>query len=601
MSSIQKIKGLQGKKKGNQPSQSKDIAALVTSDDRFKAVHFDPRFAAVSKKDKKFKIDSRFSKVLSDPKFKVVAQVDKYGRKIDAPKGNKEMEDFYYVEDGEGEDNGQQEQQEEEEEVVEAPKKGKDAKKQKKINKMVEEKPQKNVKAEKAAKVKGDKKGQADKVNCFNEEGKFEWNEESSSSSDFEQTGVELAEDANEEIWEDEDEQVQEGDASKRLAMMNYDWENIKAGDIMLFLTSFLPRNGYIKSVTTYPSDFGLQRMADEERYGPQHIWKDDYTLDEKEINDMDIDGTNQWIFNEDVNADIDTNKLRKYEKDRLKYYYSVIECDSVATAKHLYDNCDGLEMELTSIKVDLRYIPDDMVFKNAPKETCIEAPAQASVNCFLNRAVQHTNVKLTWEEPKFDRFKELEKKIDSADFDKIDLSKYIADTDSSADSEDAEEEVAKKRDLLLGGLSGSWKDDFNKSKKKNREGEIVIKFNSGFDELGNKILEKSKPEKKEKPAKKGARIKVKEDDDYFAEKDEEEEVEPKDMKKKQQELELLIDEEETKRKGEFKLDTNDERFKAIYNRTDLAIDPTSKFYVAKTNAKVLEEQVRRRKKVKTH
>ena len=61
----------------------------------------DPRFAAMSKKDRKFKIDARFKPVLSDPRFKTVGEVDKYGRKIDVPKNNKEMEDLYALEDDE--------------------------------------------------------------------------------------------------------------------------------------------------------------------------------------------------------------------------------------------------------------------------------------------------------------------------------------------------------------------------------------------------------------------------------------------------------------------------------------------------------------------
>jgi len=49
--------------------------------------------------------------------------------------------------------------------------------------------------------------------------------------------------------------------------------------------------------------------------------------------------------------------KLRKYEIERLKYYFAIIECDSKKTAKVIYENMDGMEYEMTGLKVDLRYV----------------------------------------------------------------------------------------------------------------------------------------------------------------------------------------------------------------------------------------------------
>ena len=46
----------------------------------------------------------------------------------------------------------------------------------------------------------------------------------------------------------------------------------------------------------------------------------------------------NEWIVNQnDPNNALDANKVRKYERDRLKYHYAIIECDSQKTAEYLY------------------------------------------------------------------------------------------------------------------------------------------------------------------------------------------------------------------------------------------------------------------------
>lgn len=65
-------------------------------------------------------------------------------------------------------------------------------------------------------------------------------------------------------------------------------------------LSSFLPSNGLIKSVTIYPSEFGLQRMKEEEIHGPIGLFDDE--------NDED-----------NSNDDIDNEKLRAYEKSRMR------------------------------------------------------------------------------------------------------------------------------------------------------------------------------------------------------------------------------------------------------------------------------------------
>lgn len=72
-------------------------------------------------------------------------------------------------------------------------------------------------------------------------------------------------------------------------------------------LNSFLPKDGRILSVAVYPSEFGLERMKEEEIHGP--------VIDGDKKNE----GSDDEDEEEEEDEDVINQKLRAYEISRLK------------------------------------------------------------------------------------------------------------------------------------------------------------------------------------------------------------------------------------------------------------------------------------------
>lgn len=100
----------------------------------------------------------------------------------------------------------------------------------------------------------------------------------------------------------------------------------------------------------------------------------DDISSDENDINHIssDEDDTSDTSDEEKVKRnllkgndgnDFDMTQLRKYQLERLRYYYAIIVCDSVNTAKCIYEQCDGREYEASANFFDLRFVPDEESF----------------------------------------------------------------------------------------------------------------------------------------------------------------------------------------------------------------------------------------------
>ena len=175
--------------------------------------------------------------------------------------------------------------------------------------------------------------------------------------------------------WSDDSSEAQVAETStKRLALLNYDWSKISAGDLMITFSSFLPEDGQLKSVTVYPSDFVKQRMLQEETEGPGDIFKPNTNVGlveeetpaltkqskkkggkeepakfKKPTRQLD---TQEWTVGTEEESALDLAKLRRYERERLKYYYAVLQFNSSKTCDAVYEACNGFELEKTGIKI---------------------------------------------------------------------------------------------------------------------------------------------------------------------------------------------------------------------------------------------------------
>ena len=258
-----------------------------------------------------------------------------------------------------------------------------------------------------------------------------------------------------------------------RLAVCNLDWDHLGAVDLLALFESFVPAGGAVRRITVYPSDYGLERMAEEDRLGPR-LWssaapaaggamgregegsedggsEDEDDEEEEEDGDEDGDagsdaserlgsldggdggkrtkvglvfaGSDDELSEEEglpapligVRAknsrtqvaagygktkDFDEEELRRYEMQRAKYYFAVVDCDSGATAGQLYGRVDGLEWEYSSSRVDLSFVPDDVDFgSREARDSASSVPANYAAPAFVTSARQQTRVACTWDE----------------------------------------------------------------------------------------------------------------------------------------------------------------------------------------------------------
>lgn len=418
----------------------------------------------------------------------------------------------------------------------------------------------KAVKAEKndLGKLYGHKEG-----GCLDEEGRFQWDAVSSSEEAEEEAAQGAIED--EDLWE-EREKAPIGDSTHRFAVLNLDWTGITATDLLALFRSFCPKDGSVLSVSIYPSEFGQQRLSHESAQGPDTA-----------------------IFSQTQESGLDEVKLRKYERERMKYYYAVADCDSVATAEAVYQSCEGLEIERTSNVMDLRFVPDSLVeFPYAAKEVATSVPATYSLKEFFTRALQHSTVKLTWDETPLDRTQTLKKAFTEEDMEKMDLAEYLAPVSSSED----DEKEPKNSESEAEDSDFASNSQFSRMKKDDIDLEIT--FNTAFDDLSAKKLPPPDESAWEKHERQHSERK-KPDKKTFSQKIKEKRKAKLLSKQEKATLSLLVNDSEG---AKYAFDPEDPRFGPVFSDPKYAVDPTNPLFLrdSEANKEVLQVQRKKRK-----
>ena len=571
-----------------------------SSDGRFNRVLKDPRFRRPGRKTSKIRVDDRFKGIFSDPKFTRPYSVDKYGRKVETKKAaRKEMEKFYRLE-SEAESGGEDGIVHEESEGIDTD-----------------------------ASIEDD----------FTEESESEGESELESSAVLEEAFAQHPLVNTNVIL---------GDATRRLAIVNVDWDQLKAVDLFVLVSAFKPPMGQVKSVKIYPSEFGKERIQKEAIEGPpkeifaatnisdclsEHEPSGSEDSDEEcdPLKDLKIAKT---LVEESGN--FDQAALRRYQLERLRYFYAVVECDSVETAAAIYHHCDGREFETSTNTLDLRYIPDEVEFAvDEITDLASSIPKKYTAKpAMVTDALQRSNVKLTWDQDDPDRRRLTRVNHGKIDYEEADLRAYLA-SDSESDNEDSgkkattdskDDRIARYRALLLSkdadeNVFGRKSHDDNEqlditftsalnenvslSESDDSEAEIedgetervavfdadgnLVKSVETTDETDAKSSKKKNRKSSSSSSNKNEKFILQKE---WKKKDSTASSAPKNMRKKQSDL--LPTDPTT---DAFRLDLQDDRFKAVYDSPAFAIDPTAPmFKKTKGMEAIIEERQKRRR-----
>ncbi|KAG7308779.1 hypothetical protein JYU34_006012 [Plutella xylostella] len=480
----------------------------ILKDSRFAKYLNDPRYRQIPKHERKVKIDKRFQSMFKDEKFKVKYTVDKRGRPVNET-STENLRKYYDLEESDDasstsedeesessktnkDDDNEKSAQSDDEADEEADTSGRFVKRPSSRD---EGEPAEEdlVNNDKLIRGKLDKKTKKRLLDLDIDYARGEGLLQTDSSSDDDSSEEEEESDLEHEWGELDADAGSTEESTKRLAICNLDWDNIKAADIMVLLNSFLPPGGVILKVTIYPSEYGLQRMKEEEVRGPIEL------TEKVAADDLSDDGGNE------EGSTYHMEKLRRYQLNRLKYYYAVVECDSAATADALYAECDNMEYESSATRLDMRVVPDDVTFDQEPHEVCTKLPdlAKYKPRLFTTTALQQAKVELTWDATNPNRTEAI-RSAAGGDLADLDLHEYLA---SSSDDDDEEQQEKDAKDSQSDQVEDDPIQKYKKllldieqkeEKKKNKDMEMEISWGLGVKDKAQALVkQKMKEENK--------------------------------------------------------------------------------------------------------
>lgn len=527
------------------------------TDSRLKKIATDPRFKRPKKKNVKVKLDPRFASALNSSEFKDSRpKVDKYGRALEQKKND--LQKYYDIS--------------EQEEDLDSLDEGIDMAKW--------------------------ARGEIDLESSDDDELEGEAKEEiinlsrSSALTEIEET---------EEIL-DTNHVDTCNEPTERIAVVNMDWDNITAKDLYKVFDGFKGQDAKLLSVKIYKSEFGKERLKDEEHKGPPtEIFKP--------------------LMDEDDEEEFDKEALRKYQLERLRYFYAIATFNSKQSASKIYKECDGTEYESSASIFDLRYVPKEEEFNEEDVvDSCqaLQNDENYKPRSFVTHVLKSSEPKLTWDETDYSRIEKLRKSsFTKEEIENMDLDAFVASA-SEDEAEGGEADVEKYRALLFG--SGG-----NQNNTDSEQEDMQVTFSAGLTSKAEDLLEERAKKEKEQEMSvfEHERMLKKQKKKTMTKKSKQEETSHEEEEDKsgvatEKELSLLLMDNDTdnlnhfdydeivkksnknKNKKEstdnFEIDVSDERFNAIFNDSKYAIDPTSsKFKKTKSMEKLLKERNKRK------